>query len=99
MAKFRMNDNKFPINVDRYQAVSKEDRICTKCVDKAGEDEFHALFLMYGCVHCYVTDVVCTKYLQLFYKLANTMQILRLIYASTNSGMMRKLSLFSRIFR
>ncbi len=45
VTKFRTCNNRLPVNVGRYQGVSREDRVCNKCGLGILGDEFHVLFV------------------------------------------------------
>ena len=38
-------NNKLPVNVQRYEGIDRQDRLCRKCDLKDVGDEFHYLFV------------------------------------------------------
>ena len=43
--RFMTTNNKLPINVQRYEGIDRNDRLCTKCDLSDVGDEFHYLFI------------------------------------------------------
>ena len=43
--KIRANNNRLPVVTGRYENVSKEERLCTKCRSNVVGDEFHIILL------------------------------------------------------
>ena len=44
ITKLKTLNNKLPVNVGRHQGVSREDRLCSRCVVGVVGDEYHVLF-------------------------------------------------------
>ncbi len=43
ITRFRISNNKLPINVGRYTGVNREGRVCNKCNANVIGDEFHVI--------------------------------------------------------
>ncbi len=43
LTRFRMYNNRLPVNVSRYTGVNREERVCTLCNENAIADESHVL--------------------------------------------------------
>ena len=43
--KIRANNNKLPVVTERYENISREERLCTKCTNNVVRDEFYIMML------------------------------------------------------
>ncbi len=93
VTKFRTCNNRLPVNVGRYQGVSREDRVCNKCNVEVVGDEFHVLF------ECTDVEIVRLRnmYIPNYYINRPTQFKYVLFMQSTSSSVMKKLSLFLRM--
>ena len=44
LARFRTTNNSLPVNILRYDAIPRNERLCQKCQQREVGDEFHYIF-------------------------------------------------------
>ena len=92
VAKFRTCNNRLPVNIGRYQGVSREDRVCNKCDDGVVGDEFHVL------LECTDMEIVRIRemYIPNYYTTWPTQYKYVSFMQNTSTSVINKLSLFLR---
>ncbi len=92
LCKLRACNNKFPINVGRYEDIPRENRICSKCVGNHVGDEYHILF------NCQNANIVRLRemYVPSYYRVRPTQIKHKLLMQTSNVNTLNNLSLFLR---
>ena len=75
VSNLRASNNRFPINVGRYQNVPREARLCNKCDDNLLGDEYHVLLV------CQNDNIVRLRemYIPRFYRIRPTYMKFKLL--------------------
>lgn len=90
LARLRTLNNKLPVNVGRYNGISRQNRLCNKCDVGAVGDEYHVLFV------CTDRDILRlrARYLpEYFTHTPNNFKYISLMQ-NTNVKVLQNLSLF-----
>lgn len=92
VTKFRSCNNRLPVNVGRYQGVSREDRVCNMCNAEVEGEEFHVLF------ECTDMEIVRLGNMYIANYINRPTQFKYVLFMqSISSNVIKKLSLFLRM--
>ena len=92
ISKFRVCNNRLPVNVGRYEGINREDRVCTKCNAGAVGDEYHII------LECTNEEIVRARhmYLKNYYINWPSRYKYSLLMQSQSVNVLKNLSLFLR---
>ena len=93
LTRFRICNNRLPVNVGRYTGVSREERVCNLCNDNTIADEFHVL------LKCSNEDLVRWRdmYVPSYYTNRPTIFKFTELLQNTNINVLTNLSKFSKL--
>ena len=92
LTKIRANNNRLPVVTGRYENISREERLCTKCRSNAVGDEFHIMLL---CPNENIFELR-NRYIPHYYRNNPTLNKFTVLMQSKNGKVLTNISYFLR---